>query len=88
MKIGIVTNLYPPFARGGAENVIVRTVEQLLGLGHDIFIITGQPKNQGTDPYILQNQLIQNNPYAGYRINAGLVDEDFRRGKARCRCYS
>ena len=33
------------------------------------------------NPYILQNQLIQNNPYAGYRINAGLVDEDFRRGR-------
>lgn len=49
MKIGIVTNLYPPFARGGAENVIVRTVEQLLGLGHDIFIITGQPKEQGAE---------------------------------------
>lgn len=48
MKIGIVTNLYPPYARGGAENVIVRTVEQLLAMGHDIFIITGQPKEKGT----------------------------------------
>lgn len=47
MKIGIVTNLYPPHARGGAENVIVRTVEQLLAMGHDIFIITGQPKDKG-----------------------------------------
>ena len=49
MKIGIVTNLYPPYARGGAEFVIVRTVEQLLALGHDVFVITGQPKSQGRD---------------------------------------
>lgn len=48
MKIGIITNLYPPFARGGAENVIVRTVGQLMAMGHDVFVITGHPKNLGT----------------------------------------
>jgi glycosyltransferase involved in cell wall biosynthesis len=48
MKIGIVTNLYPPHTRGGAENVIVRTVGQLLAMGHDVFVITGQPRAQGT----------------------------------------
>lgn len=47
MKIGIITNLYPPFARGGAENVIVRTVGQLIAMGHDVFVITGQPKRGG-----------------------------------------
>ncbi len=47
MKIGIVTNLYPPHARGGAENVIVRIVEQLLAMGHDVFVVTGQPKAKG-----------------------------------------
>ncbi|MDQ5952614.1 MAG: hypothetical protein QG626_743 [Patescibacteria group bacterium] len=47
MKIGIITNLYPPHTRGGAENVIVRTVGQLLALGHDVFVITGQPKRLG-----------------------------------------
>ncbi len=44
MKIGIITNLYPPYARGGAENVIVRTVEELVARGHDVFVITGQPR--------------------------------------------
>ncbi len=48
MRIGIITNLYPPHARGGAENVIVRTVGQLLAMGHDVFVITGQPKELGT----------------------------------------
>lgn len=45
MKIGIVTNLYPPYFRGGAENVIVRTVAELLSQGHDVFIIAGAPKS-------------------------------------------
>lgn len=48
MKIGIITNLYPPFTRGGAENVIVRTVGQLMAMGHDVFVITGHPKELGT----------------------------------------
>lgn len=47
MKIGIITNLYPPYARGGAENVIVRTVGQLIAMGHDVFVITGQPRRGG-----------------------------------------
>lgn len=47
MKIGIVTNLFPPHSRGGAENIIVRTVGQLLALGHEVFVITGQPKAFG-----------------------------------------
>lgn len=47
MKIGIITNLYPPYTRGGAENVVVRTVEQLLETGHDVFVITTHPKKGG-----------------------------------------
>lgn len=47
MKIGIITNLYPPHARGGAENVIFRTVAQLTAMGHDVFVITGQPRKLG-----------------------------------------
>lgn len=46
MKIGIITNLYPPHARGGAENVIVRTVTQLVAMGHEVFVITGQPRGK------------------------------------------
>jgi glycosyltransferase involved in cell wall biosynthesis len=46
MKIGIVINLYPPYQRGGAEYVAVRTVEALLDMGHDVFVITGLPKRK------------------------------------------
>lgn len=47
MKIGIISNLYPPYSRGGAENVVVRTVEELTSKNHDVFIITGQPREKG-----------------------------------------
>ncbi len=44
MKIGIVSNLYPPYQRGGAEYVVVRTVEALIDMGHDVFVISGRPR--------------------------------------------
>src|SRR3989338_1428361 len=43
MKIGIITNLYPPYARGGAEVVITRIVTELLVLGHDVFVLPTRP---------------------------------------------
>ncbi|EKD47448.1 MAG: glycosyltransferase [uncultured bacterium] len=46
MKIGIISNLYPPYQRGGAEHVVVRTVESLMDKGQDIFVITGKPISQ------------------------------------------
>lgn len=44
MRIGIISNLYPPFTRGGAEHVVVRTVDALHDDHHDIFVITSGPK--------------------------------------------
>lgn len=43
MKVGIVSNIYPPFHRGGAEQVVVKTVEQLKSAGHEVVVITGTP---------------------------------------------
>ncbi len=43
MKIGIVSNLYPPYGRGGAEIVLTRIVTELVLLGHDVFVITTRP---------------------------------------------
>lgn len=43
MKIIVVTNLYPPFARGGAEYVAQLTVEGLRRLGHDVVVLTATP---------------------------------------------
>ncbi len=76
MKIGIVTNLYPPHARGGAENVIVRTVEQLLGMGHDIFIITGQPKEKGVG--ISVGQMSVERVYRFFPKNVYFTIDDYK----------
>ncbi|MDP2631805.1 MAG: glycosyltransferase [Candidatus Uhrbacteria bacterium] len=52
MKIGIITNLYPPYVRGGAEHVVVRTVEALTELypEHEVFVISTHPRKKGVDP--------------------------------------
>ncbi|KKW41768.1 MAG: Glycosyltransferase [Candidatus Magasanikbacteria bacterium GW2011_GWA2_56_11] len=44
MKVCIVNNIYPPFARGGAEQVVVRTVDGLLESGHEVVLITSTPE--------------------------------------------
>lgn len=76
MKIGIVTNLYPPNARGGAENVIVRTVEQLLSMGHDIFVITGQPRKAGTA--VTLGQLSLERVYRFFPLNIYFTLDDYK----------
>lgn len=43
MKIGIITNLYPPFSRGGAEQVARRLVNELALQGHQVFVISTEP---------------------------------------------
>lgn len=45
MKIGIISNLYPPMARGGAEQVAWRTVQEFLRQGHEVFVISTCPRN-------------------------------------------
>jgi len=43
MKIGIVSNLYPPNERGGAELVAQRVADELYARGHDVFVLTTEP---------------------------------------------
>jgi glycosyltransferase involved in cell wall biosynthesis len=43
MKIGIISNLYPPDARGGAELVASRVADALYERGHTVFVVTTQP---------------------------------------------
>lgn len=43
MKIVIINNIYPPYHRGGAEQVVVRTVEGLRRAGHEVVILTSSP---------------------------------------------
>ncbi|PIR75438.1 MAG: hypothetical protein CO030_03500 [Candidatus Magasanikbacteria bacterium CG_4_9_14_0_2_um_filter_42_11] len=40
MNICVINNLYPPLARGGAEQVVEKTVAGLLDAGHSVVLIT------------------------------------------------
>ncbi|MBU0646230.1 glycosyltransferase [Patescibacteria group bacterium] len=43
MKIAVITNLYPPYARGGAEQVARRLVNEMTLGGHQVFVISTVP---------------------------------------------
>jgi glycosyltransferase involved in cell wall biosynthesis len=45
MKIAIIQNLYPPFARGGAEAVAEEQAEGLKARGHKVLVITTRPRS-------------------------------------------
>ncbi|PIR73970.1 MAG: hypothetical protein COU35_04925 [Candidatus Magasanikbacteria bacterium CG10_big_fil_rev_8_21_14_0_10_47_10] len=47
MKICLINNIYPPYHRGGAEQVVVKTVEGLVAAGHDVVVITSTPDSAG-----------------------------------------
>lgn len=44
MKIALVNNLYFPYNRGGAEQVVFKMAEDFRALGNEVFIITTRPK--------------------------------------------
>lgn len=44
MKVCVISNLYPPFVRGGAEQVVAKTVQGLKVEGHDVVVITSTPE--------------------------------------------
>lgn len=43
MKICIISNLYPPIFRGGAERVAERVARGLVAAGHEVFVISTKP---------------------------------------------
>jgi glycosyltransferase involved in cell wall biosynthesis len=43
MRICLISNLYPPYARGGAERVVETEARALKAQGHDVFVITAEP---------------------------------------------
>jgi len=46
MKICLINNLYPPHVRGGAEQVLAKTVEGLLRAGHKVVLVTTSPDGE------------------------------------------
>lgn len=60
MKICIINNIYPPYHRGGAEQVVVQTVRGLRERGHTVVVITSTPE---------KDELVEDNGVKIYRIN-------------------
>jgi len=46
MKICLISNLYKPFNRGGAEKVCETIVDGLIKAGHEVFLITTKPRSK------------------------------------------
>jgi len=46
MKIAVISNLYKPFTRGGAERIVELTIQGLKQAGHEVFVVTTQPKDK------------------------------------------
>ena len=46
MKICLINNLYPPYARGGAEQVVRKTIERLIQDGHHVVLVTTSPEGE------------------------------------------
>ncbi len=49
MKIALIHNLYPPYSKGGAETVVVKTAQELLSAGHEVFVISSAPSGEQVD---------------------------------------
>jgi glycosyltransferase involved in cell wall biosynthesis len=45
MKICLLNNLYKPYNRGGAENVVAAMLKSYQNAGHEIFLISTRPQN-------------------------------------------
>ncbi len=43
MKICIISGLYPPYAKGGAEAVAASAAYEFKAVGHDVYVITAKP---------------------------------------------
>lgn len=69
MRICFISNLYPPYGRGGAERVVEQEAKALKALGHDVSVITAEPvRDDGSiDPQMTEEDGIR--VYRYYPLN-------------------
>lgn len=79
MKIGVVTNLYPPISRGGAEQVAARVTQELYQRGHKIFVFSSMPFSGVSSLFAEQmTERTAAEIYRMYPFNVYHVLQDFR----------
>ncbi|KKU12658.1 MAG: Glycosyltransferase, partial [Candidatus Magasanikbacteria bacterium GW2011_GWC2_45_8] len=47
MKVCVISNLFPPYHRGGAERVVASTIAGLKARGFEVIVITAAPRSSG-----------------------------------------
>ncbi|MFA6995486.1 MAG: glycosyltransferase [Patescibacteria group bacterium] len=50
MKIAVINNLYFPFNRGGAEQVVQKMITEFMTAGHEVFLISTKPSKIAASP--------------------------------------
>ena len=50
MKIGVISNFYPPFVVGGYELLCSRVCEEMVAFGHEVSVLTGSFGPPSKDP--------------------------------------
>lgn len=76
MKIGIVSNLYPPDARGGAELVASRIANALYQRGHQVFVLTTKPFNGVKSFFPRVSERTLGSVYKFYPLNLYFLRQD------------
>lgn len=85
MKIGIISNLYPPFMRGGAEIIASMEAEGLKKAWQHVFVISTKPSKVSTGPkskpitkYLVEGEVNEIPVYRFTPINIYYYLNDFR----------
>jgi glycosyltransferase involved in cell wall biosynthesis len=69
MKIGIISNLYPPYAQGGAEIIAETMVTALKKTGQDVFVMTTVPYTSLRSLQTTKREQAGVSIYAWYPLN-------------------
>jgi len=78
MKIAVITNLYPPISRGGAEKVAQRIVGELVRRGHQVVVVTTMPLSSLDALLPLVRESIGEKVYRFFPLNLYHVLSDHR----------
>lgn len=84
MKICIITSLYKPYSKGGAEQIVENIVNGLITNGHEIILITTGPMQKMHKVYfsILEKDSVRTEHYMGGELSEKELEEG-RGDKAR-----
>lgn len=81
MKVCVISNLFPPYHRGGAERVVASTIAGLKARGFDVIVITAAPRSAG---YRASNPVEEDGVrvYRFFPRNLFFYGDDFRHSVA------